>query len=131
MQKPTTIIFRHMDSSEAVEEIIRKRVSKLENFYSHIIHCTVSIEAPRNHARHGFPFEVRIEVTVPGKNIVVKSKSEMHHANVDAYAAIRRTFDAAERRVEDYARVQRHDVKRHTRDSGAPSHDSGLDSPTD
>ncbi len=127
MQKPLTITFRHMDSSDAVEEIIQKRVNKLEQFYDHIIHCAVSVEAPRNHARHGFPFAVRVELVVPGKNIVVKSSSEMHHANVDAYTAIRRTFDSAERRLEDYARIQRHHVKQHTRDAGSASIQSDPD----
>ena len=127
MQKPLTITFRHMDSSEAVEEIIRKRVKKLEQFYDRITHCSVSVEAPRNHARHDFPFAVRVELVVPGKTIVAKSSSEMHHANVDAYAAIRRTFEVAERRLEDYARIQRHHVKQHTRDAGSPDLDSEPD----
>ncbi len=114
MQKPLTLTFRHIDSSPAVNEVIRKRVDKLEQFYDRIIHCDVMLEAPRHHAPHGFPFEIRIELSVPGKNIVVRSTSRMHHPNVDAYSAIRRAFDATERRLEDYARINRHHVKRHT-----------------
>ncbi len=127
MKKPLGICFRHMDPSESVEELIKKRARKLEHFYENIVHCSVIIEAPRNHARHDFPFEVCIEISVPGNVIVAKSKSDMHHANIDAYAAIRKTFDIAERQIQDYARVQRHDVKQHTRDSGAPKRNPAHD----
>lgn len=127
MQKPLTIAFRHIDSSEAIEEIIRKRVEKLERIYNHIVHCAVSVEAQKNHAQHGYPFAIRVELVVPGKNIVVKSNSEMHHANVDAYAAIRLTFDALERRLIDYARIQRHHIERHAHHGGMQFNQTGRE----
>ena len=113
MQKPLTIAFRHIAASEAIEELIRKRANRLERICKDIEHCIVRVEAAKNHAVRGFPFAVRIELHVPGKSIVVTSASEMHHANVDAYAAIRRSFDSVERRLEDYSRIQRHHFGQH------------------
>ena len=54
MQLPLTITFRHMEPSEAVENVVRERAAKLEHFCDHITRCDVVIDAPhrRHHHRH-------------------------------------------------------------------------------
>ena len=51
---------------------------------------------------------VRIDLKVPGGEIAVT-----HEHDEDLQIALRDAFDAARRRLEDYARVQRGDVKHH------------------
>jgi len=45
--------------------------------------------------------------------LVTRGHNHQSHAHEDVYVAIRDAFDAAKRRLEDYACLQRGDVKRH------------------
>ncbi|MBI4642020.1 MAG: HPF/RaiA family ribosome-associated protein, partial [Candidatus Tectomicrobia bacterium] len=54
------------------------------------------------------PYTVRIDLTVPGAELVVDRQED-----ADLYVAIRDAFHAARRRLEDYARRQRGTVKVH------------------
>jgi len=63
---------------------------------------------PHKHHQQGKQFNVRIDIGVPGSEIVVNRD----HAE-DVYVALRDAFDAAKRQLEDYARKMRGDVKTH------------------
>ncbi len=128
---PVQITFRNMDPSKAVEARIRKEVSKLEKFYDRIVGCRVVAEIPRRHQHHGKVYRIRIDLTLPGGELVVKHEPGLHStarqiglerekkqlevegAYKDIYVAIRDAFKAARRRLQDYARRQRGDVKVH------------------
>lgn len=114
MQVPLQVTFHGTDPSPAVEERIRERANKLERLSSHIIGCRVVVEAPHRHHQHGQIFHVRIDITIPQHEIVVSREPAQNHAHADVYVAIRDAFDAAERRLEDYVRLQRGDVKNHS-----------------
>jgi len=70
--------------------------------------CRVVLELDARHKRHGKQFVVRIDLKVPGGEIAVT-----HEHDEELEIALRDAFDAARRRLEDYARVQRGDVKHH------------------
>lgn len=127
-----------MLSSEAIEANIRDKAEKLESFYDKIMGCRVLVEAPHHHHRAGQRYHVRIDLTVPGREIVIKraprlitakplrsqkdangleleesrepSKYAVHD---DILLAIRDAFDAARRKLQDYARRERGVVKVH------------------
>jgi ribosomal subunit interface protein len=111
MQIPLQISFRNMDPSPAVEARIRKKAEKLERFHDRIIGCTVVVEAPHRHHHKGKLFNVRVDISVPGKDVVVDRAKPTNHAHEDVYVAIRDAFDAATRRLEDQARKMRGNVK--------------------
>jgi ribosome-associated translation inhibitor RaiA len=67
MQTPLRITFRHMDPSSAVEARIRDHMDRLERFHKRITGCHVIVEAPAGHRRHGAPYDITIDLTVPGK----------------------------------------------------------------
>lgn len=113
MKQPLQIEFRDIPPSEAVEAKIRQKAEKLDEFYEHIMTCRVMIEAPHGHHHQGRLYHVRIDLTVPNGEIVVNRSPKEHHAHEDAYVAIRDAFNAARRKLQDYARKQRGDVKRH------------------
>jgi cold shock CspA family protein len=128
---PVQVTFRNVASTPDIEEKIRARAQKLERFYSRITSCRVLVEAPARHRQKGYPFHIRIDLTVPEGEIVVKREPTLHgreqhigderrrkqmetrperkHLNV----AIREAFHAARRRLEDHARQKRADVKTH------------------
>jgi cold shock CspA family protein len=131
MQSPPQITFRNMTPSATVEEWIRDEADKLDTFYSRVMGCRVAIEVPHRHHRKGSPYHIRIDLTVPGEEIVVKREPSLSqrarqsgetgikkHLEVktphkNLRVAINDAFRAAGRRLQDYARRQRGDVKSH------------------
>lgn len=114
MQVPLEISFLNMDPSDFIEAKIRERVDKLERFASgRLIRCAVAVEAPqKGHHRQNL-YHVRIEMSVPGKDLVVSRDPGSIDAHRDVYVAIRDAFVAAERQLAEDARMARHEVKTH------------------
>jgi ribosome-associated translation inhibitor RaiA len=114
MQTPLQITLRHAPPSPALEAHVREQVSELETCFDRIVSCRVSIEAPSRHHRHGGLYRVRVDVGVPGNHIVVGRPADEHATHADPYVAIREAFHAARRKLDDYLRRVRGDVKAHT-----------------
>lgn len=114
MQLPLQITFRHMDSSPAVEARIRQKVGELERFFDRIISCRVIVECAHPRRRQGNLFRVRVDLKVPGAAIVVGRDPALRHAHEDVYVAIRDSFDAARRLLEDRVHEGRGEVKTHS-----------------
>lgn len=131
MNLPLQVTFRNMPSSSDAEKWIQAEVDNLETFYTRLMGCRVMIEVPHAHHRKGAPYHVRIDLTVPGGEIIVKrepslSKVPRQHGELelrkgleldarhkDLRIAIRDAFRAAGRRLADYARKQDGRVKTH------------------
>lgn len=107
------IAFRGMPSSPAVESRIREKAAKLEQFHHRITACRVVVDAPHRRHAKGDLFMVRVELTIPGHDVLANKDSGMDHSHEDVYVAIRDAFDVATRRLEDAARRARGDVKHH------------------
>ncbi len=126
MQIPVQITVRDMAHSEALDEHISAKAAKLEQYFSPITSCRVVVEAPHKHSHQGRQFVVRLDITVPGNEIVVN-----HEHDEDVYVALRDAFDAAKRRLEDYARIRRGETR--TRQAGArrrrstPAEEQGIE----
>ncbi len=108
MQLPLEITGHHFSLSPRHETLIEAQTSKLERFYDRITSCRVVIDGPSNHHKHGSAFKVRIHLGVPGNEITIDRQEEQ-----DLTAAIRAAFDAAKRKLQDYARTRRGEVKHH------------------
>ena len=102
MQLPLQITIRDMQTSVTLDQRIREKARKLEAIYSRIIGCHVTVERVQRHQRQGQLFNVHIRLTVPGGEIAVN-----RNEHEDIYVALRDTFDAARRRLEDYVLKQR------------------------
>jgi ribosomal subunit interface protein len=113
MQIPLQITFKNMEPSEAVEARIREKARKLEHYHDHIMACRVVVEPVGQHHHQGNIYQVRIDITVPGGEVVVNRESGLNHAHEDIYVAIRDAFNAARRQLEDQLRRTRHKVKSH------------------
>jgi cold shock CspA family protein len=129
---PVQVTFRGLPHDAGLEQYVVERVSWLEQFYADVVRCRVLLEVPHRHRHDGRHVHVRIEMTVPrGAPIVVSHEPSLHgrlkdveddaHRKDDeiegahriARVAIHEAFDAARRRLEDFARVQRGAVKAH------------------
>lgn len=102
------VTIRDIPDSPAIESTVRKKAEKLTQFFNKISSCRVVVEVPQKHKRQGKLFNVRIDVTVPGKELAVTKKCDQ-----DVYIAIRDAFKAIERRLEEYARRRHGRVKSH------------------
>ncbi|HAK60394.1 MAG TPA: 30S ribosomal protein S30 [Nitrospiraceae bacterium] len=108
MKLTPQITLRDIPHSEAVETKIAEKIEKLETYYSRIMSCRVAVEASQRRRTQGKLFKVMIDISVPGKELVINRIE-----NEDLYVAIRDAFSAASRKVEEFSRKQRGEVKMH------------------
>ena len=118
MELPLEISYRDFPKSEALEAVIREKAGKLDRYYEKIMACRVVVEQPHHNRRQGNLFHIRIDLTVPGKELVVKRDPAEHRAHEDPYVTVNDAFDAMRRQLQDFARRQRGDVKHHEGNSG-------------
>jgi cold shock CspA family protein/ribosome-associated translation inhibitor RaiA len=110
---PVQITFRNIEPTAAIAANVRKKAEKLERFSDHLMSCRVVIEAPHRHHHKGKLYHVRVDLGVVGDELVVTHEGPLNHAHEDVYVAIRDSFEAAVRKVEDYERKRRGKVKSH------------------
>jgi ribosomal subunit interface protein len=102
-----------MSPSPALESRIRELAMRLERFSQHITRCHVIVTVA-HHKEQGELYDFHIDITVPGEEIAIRRASPADHSHEDPYVALRDAFRAARRKLEDYERKRRGDVKTHT-----------------
>jgi len=105
---PLQITGHGMELSEELREEITERANRLDKFYDRIMRCKVIAEESKRHPHEGKLYSVHIIMTVPGGEIVTRREQ-----NDDLLVAMRDSFAAAQRKLEDFAREQRGDIKIH------------------
>lgn len=131
MKLPVEIRFRHMKPSAWIDADLRKRAEKLTTYCRHILSCHAVVEIPHRHHETGNRFHVSLDLVVPGEEIAVTRVANLHAATKqmsarafvkafevegmrkDIRVVIRETFDVARRRLRDYERKRRGEVKTH------------------
>jgi ribosomal subunit interface protein len=108
MKLPLEISARDVRINGETEELIRDKALKLDRFYDQIIGCRVKVDVPHRSQRSGIMYNVRIDITVPGGELIVKREPDE-----DLHVAIVNSFETAQRRVKEYADRQRGEVKTH------------------
>jgi ribosomal subunit interface protein len=112
MQEPQ-ITYRGMQHSPAMDQRIRELAAKLEDIQPKITRCHVVVDETDRHKSKGNLFEVRVDIHVPGKEIVAN-----HQRHEDAYVAIGAAFDVVLRQLEEQIQIQRGEVKQHRSERG-------------
>lgn len=107
------ITFRNLRHSDAIERDVLSRIDDLEKYDDKITSCRVVIESPHHHHHKGNLYHVRIDIRLPGTELVVNRDSDQDHAHEDVYVAIRDAFEAMERQLKKYINRRRQDVKHH------------------
>ena len=117
------ITVREMPHSEALEAEIRRKVAGLQRVHSRITAIRATVEAPHHHHHQGNQFTVRLDITVPGGEILVNRE----HAE-DVYVVLRDAFQAARRQLIEHAkRGQGTDKIRRSRPRPAPAGEEASD----
>lgn len=105
---PVQITIKDTPSSVFLESHIQDKVEKLNQFVNKINSCRVVVGLAQKHKRQGKLFSVHIDLTVPGRELVVN-----HKVDEDIYVAIRDAFNALERQLEKYVARRKGLVKHH------------------
>ncbi|HLN59831.1 MAG TPA: HPF/RaiA family ribosome-associated protein [Thermoanaerobaculia bacterium] len=106
-----------MEPSPAVEARIRRWADRLSRYSEDIQNCEVWVESPHGHHRKGDLYGIRIRLTVPGEELAVY----LQPSEEDVHLSIREAFNAARRKLQDYERRRRGQVKAHPRAPGDAS----------
>lgn len=112
---PVDVVFRNMRRRVSAEARIRERAAALAGLYDRIERCRVVVEVPHRHHDAGNHYQLRIELAVPGRDIVVdhdssrrtrlpdepsphkSSETAVEHRRLQT--AVHDAFAAAERRL--------------------------------
>lgn len=111
MEIPLQITTRNIDLSEATMDDLRKKAAKLDTFYDRLTRCRITVEVPHRYKKPELnivEYNIHIDMTVPGRGIAIKNRPSK-----DLDVAIREAFDAAQRKLEEFSRKQRNEVKHH------------------
>lgn len=118
MQNPAQIVFHGIDHSDAVEERIREKIAKLEQYHKNITACRVVVDIHHKNTSHvhkrGEPFLITVHVSLPGEELTASSatgKANELKAHEDVGVAIRDAFDSMERQLRDIADKRKAEVK--------------------
>jgi cold shock CspA family protein/ribosome-associated translation inhibitor RaiA len=107
------ITFRGLEKNESIETLIRKKAAKLEQVCSDLTSCRVAVERPQQHQRAGNPFRVRIDMGVPGHELVVRRESSKGDPHDPLPKVLRDAFNAARRKLREYAKRRQGEMKTH------------------
>jgi ribosome-associated translation inhibitor RaiA len=111
METTRTIAFRRTRHNEPLEAYALEHLEKLHKFSKSIVGARVIVDRGDRHHRDGNHYRVRIDLTVPGEEIVIAN----NRSHPSAHVALRAAFASARRRVQDFDRRRRGQVKAHTR----------------
>ena len=101
-----------MESSPAVETRVRELAHHLGIFSDRIQSCRVVVDSPHRHHHQGKVFNVKVQLALPGDDVVVDMERPQRDGHEDVYVVIRDAFDAARRQLQARMATLRGDEKR-------------------
>jgi len=107
MQSPVAVRFEGAPLSAELEREIARETEALERYHGRITSCRVVVTTPHRRHRRGRVWHVRIDVTVPGGEIVVGREPGLDPGHEDLGVALRDAFRAARRQLQDHVRKLR------------------------
>ncbi|VUD48665.1 hypothetical protein TDB9533_01279 [Thalassocella blandensis] len=95
MKSNADVVYRDFDSSPALNDIIYKKIEKLNRYSDSILHSRVVLDAPHKHKHKGKLYRASIEIGVKGAPITVSQDDPSVHI------AVRDAFSALERKLKE------------------------------
>ncbi|MFT5085509.1 MAG: ribosomal subunit interface protein [Lentisphaeria bacterium] len=91
MKSNADVVYRDIEASPALNDIIYKRIEKLNRYSDSIIHSRVVLNTPHKHKHKGKLFRASIELGIKGAPITVSHDDpSMHVAVRDAFSTLER-----------------------------------------
>ena len=120
------IACRDVEPSHALERLIQSETTKLERFFHGIVSCRVLVEHSNRRHKHGSPYNVRVDLSLPGAELIVNHsdaarpvppasddepervhKSAEHEGHKDPQLAVRAAFATLTRRLQEHVKKLR------------------------
>ena len=112
MNTPLRITFQNTPSSNAIRQLIEEQADHLEQFFGRMTACHVVFKVPDGNHRTGVPYEVAVHIKMPGGTTVdIDRTPSLDERFADPQFAVTDAFRRARRRLQDRAKVMRHEVK--------------------
>ena len=105
MEVPLEVSARRVVLYPALEAELRERAEKLDRLYGRLTSCRIAVDGPSGRHNEGGPYRVRLDITVPGAELVANKEA------ATLAAAMNDAFEAAERQVKEFAERRRGEVK--------------------
>lgn len=96
MKPNADVVYRDLDSSPALNDIIDKKLAKLSRYSNAILHSRVVLDSPHKHKHKGKMYRATIELDVKGAPVAVTQDDPSVHI------AVREAFSAAERKLKQH-----------------------------
>ena len=96
------ITCRNFKNTESIKYAVKSHAEKLENLFDSISRCHVIISEPHRRQSQGKKFHIEIELSVPGKRIVVSRETEKGESHELFSVALKDAFKALEHQLETY-----------------------------
>src|SRR5215212_7442000 len=114
MQTAPEVIFKDVDRSPWVEELIAERIAHLETFSQDITRCHVTLSREQSSHRKGNRYSVMVEVRMPKHHdLAVKKQKQVVEMQTQLPAVINEAFGAMEKQLKKTVALRRHDEKVH------------------
>ncbi|MBP0482188.1 HPF/RaiA family ribosome-associated protein [Sagittula salina] len=99
MQIEPILSWRNLDPSDAVAELVARRIAVLERLHPRITGCEVVLEADQKRKAHGRVVKARLTLHIPGPDFHAERAVAQGSARGDLLLAVNRTFSAAEKHL--------------------------------
>jgi len=114
MQIPAQITFHNLDPSPALKTRINEKITKLDEHFPNIMSCHVVIEAAHHHQHKGRLYSARINITLPGGEVVVSHHPGKNPKKHDkAFAAMNNAFAAIKKQLTRFKDIKKANIKSH------------------
>ena len=112
MHTPLRITFQNTPSSAAIRQLIEEQVEHLEQFFGRMTACHIVFKIPDGNHRSSGLYEVTVHIKMPGGTTVdIDRTPGLNERFADPQFAVTDAFRRARRRLQDRAKVMRHEVK--------------------
>ena len=112
MHAPLRITFQNTPPSDAIRHLIEQQSNHLEQVFGRMTACHVVFKVPDGNHRTGAAYEVAIHIKMPGGQTVdIDRTPGLDERFAYPQFAVTDAFRRARRRLQDRAKVMRHEVK--------------------
>lgn len=106
MQIEPQVSFRNVERTDAIDRTILAGIEKLQAVHDRIVSVRITVEDQRGSGIQDHLYRVRIEVTIPGNDVVVKeAPADGPHPPLEQ--VLNKAFDAARRGLKENRKRRR------------------------
>ena len=111
MEIQPEVAFREVPRTDELENEIVEGIERLEEVYPQLVTCRVMVEDETPGRESGNEYRVRLEMSIPNKNVVVDQDHTEAGEFREVDQMIREAFEVGRKRLRKIKELQRRDVK--------------------